>query len=130
MTEGTCSIPTPEQRQYLEIREGAERAMLEKVTSAINAATAEVAQKFKDAGLEFEPTSKDYFTFTVQQVSFVLLSGGNPDTLQGGNPEIGERVVRNCRHIIDQYWRGDGVAEDERWATACAEIDPSKAREG
>jgi hypothetical protein len=101
----TCSVPTPEQRQYLAIREAAERTMLEKVFKATEDAAAEVADKFREAGLEFEPTSSDYFTFTVQQVTFVSLSGGNPDTLQGGDPEIGERVVRNCRYIIDHHWK-------------------------
>lgn len=36
MTEDTCSIPTPEQHKYLEIREAAERAMLDKVFKAID----------------------------------------------------------------------------------------------
>jgi len=106
----SCPVPTPEQRQYMEIREAAERAMLDKVYKAIEDATAEVATQFRQAGLEFEPTSSDYFTFTVQQVMFVRLSGGNPDTLEGGNAEIGERVVRNCRHIIDHYWSGGKTA--------------------
>ncbi|CAN7685121.1 hypothetical protein LJR030_003124 [Rhizobium sp. LjRoot30] len=123
MNERACSIPTPEQRQYLSIRETAERAMLDKVTSAIEAAPAEVAQKFKDAGLDFEPTSKDYFTFTVQQVAFVMLSGGDLETFRGGDPDIGERVVRNCRHIIDHYWREDGEP-----ASASACTDPSEVR--
>ena len=111
----TCPVPTPEQRQYLAIREAAERAMLDKVYKAIEDATAEVADKFREAGLDFEPTSAEYFTFTVQQVTFVRLSGGDPDTLKGGDPEIGERVVRNCRHIIDHYWKGSahpGTPED------------------
>ncbi len=31
----SCAVPTPEQRQYMEIREAAERAMLDKVYKAI-----------------------------------------------------------------------------------------------
>ena len=65
----------------------------------------EVADGFRKEGLGFEPTSTDYFTFTVQQVAFVRLCGGNPDTLEGGNPEIGQRIVNNGQHIIDTYWR-------------------------
>lgn len=105
MTENTCSIPTPEQRKYLEIREAAERAMLEKVFKAIDDAAAEVADGFAREGLEFEPTSRDYFTFAAQQVLFVRLCGGDPDTLKGGDPEVGQRIVANGQHIIDQYWR-------------------------
>ena len=105
MTEKTCSAPTPEQRKYLEIRNAAERSMLDKVFKAIDVAAAEVADGFKEAGLEFEPTSREYFMFTVQQVTFVRLCGGDPDTLKGGNPELGQRIVNNGQHIIDSYWR-------------------------
>jgi len=55
----SCPVPTAEQRQYMEIREAPER----KVYKTIDDATAEVADRFRVAGLEFEPTSKDYFTF-------------------------------------------------------------------
>ncbi|MDQ0132107.1 putative component of toxin-antitoxin plasmid stabilization module [Neorhizobium galegae] len=106
MTEKTCSVPTPEQRKYLEIREAAERSMLDKVFEAINDAVSEVADGFREAGLEFEPTSREYFMFTVQQVTFVRLCGGDPVTLQGGDPEVGQRIVNNGQHIIDSYWRG------------------------
>jgi hypothetical protein len=101
----SCPMPTPEQRQYLEIREAAERAMLDKLYKAIDDATAEVADKFREAGLEFEPTSKDYFTFATQQVLFVKLCGGDPETLEGGDPEIDAKVVRDGQHIIDHYWK-------------------------
>ncbi|MBW9116820.1 hypothetical protein JNB88_24625 [Rhizobium cauense] len=49
MTEKTCSAPTPEQRKYLEIRDAAERSMLDKVFKAIDVAAAEVADGFKEA---------------------------------------------------------------------------------
>lgn len=98
MTEKTCSAPTPEQRKYHEIRNAAERSMLDKVFRAIDVAATEVADGFKEAGLELEPTSRDYFMFTVQQVTFVRLCGGDP--------EIGQRIVNNGQHIIDSYWRG------------------------
>ena len=105
MTEKTCSIPTPEQRKYLEIREAPERAMLEKVFKAIDDAAAEAADGFLKEGLEFEPTSPDYFMFATQQVLFVRLCGGDPHTLKGGDPEIGQRIVNNGQHIIDHYWQ-------------------------
>ncbi len=106
MTENNCCVSTPEQRKYLEIRNAAERSMLDEVFKAIEAAAAEVADGFREAGLEFEPTSRDYFMFTVQQVTFVRLCGGDPETLKGGDPELGQRIVSNGQHIIDNYWRG------------------------
>ncbi|XAZ26053.1 hypothetical protein LVY75_35365 (plasmid) [Sinorhizobium sp. B11] len=66
MTDKTCSVPTSEQRRFLEIREAAERSMLDKIFKAIDDVAAEVAEKFAEAGLDFEPTSRDYFMFTTQ----------------------------------------------------------------
>ncbi|MDM9646440.1 hypothetical protein [Rhizobium sp. S163] len=105
MTDNTCTLPTPEQRRFIEIRQAAERRMLKTVFTAISDAAAEVEHGIKDAGLDFEPTHQDYFTFTVQQVAFIRLCGGDPETLRGGDPAIGERILGNGHHIIDNYWR-------------------------
>ncbi|MCA2410754.1 hypothetical protein [Rhizobium leguminosarum] len=105
MNTDSCPIPTPQERSFLAIQQAAEQTMLEKVSRAISDATAEVTRNVQYAGLEFEPTSEGYFMFAVQQATFVRLCGGNPDTLWGGNPEVGEHVIRNCRNIIDTYWK-------------------------
>ncbi|WJH38844.1 hypothetical protein N7E02_05815 (plasmid) [Aliirhizobium terrae] len=108
-TEDICPIPTPQERSFLAIQQAAERTMLEKVSRAISDAAAETARNAQDAGLKFEPTSEGYFMFAVQQATFVRLCGGNPDTLRGGNPEVGDQVVRNCRNIIDTYWKSQSA---------------------
>ncbi len=84
--------------------------MLNEIFTAIDNAAVEVAKEFREASAgNSEPTSSDYFTFAAQQVLFVRLCGGDPTTLQGGNPEIGQRIVNNGQHIIDHYWRSDDV---------------------
>ncbi|MBB3237191.1 hypothetical protein [Phyllobacterium endophyticum] len=105
MNTDSCPLPTPQERSFLAIQQAAEQTMLEKVSRAISDATAEVTRNVQDAGLEFEPTSEGYFMFAVQQTTFVRLCGGNPHTLRGGNLEVGEHVIRNCRSIIDTYWK-------------------------
>lgn len=105
MKTDSCPIPTPQERSFLAIQQAAEQTMLEKVSRAISDATTEVATNVRDAGLGLEPTSEGYFMFAVQQATFVRLCGGNPDTLRGGNPEVGDHVIRNCRNIIDTYWK-------------------------
>ncbi|WP_028733445.1 hypothetical protein [Rhizobium leguminosarum] len=105
METDSCLIPTPQERSFLDIQQAAEQKMLEKVARAISDAAIEVAANVRDAGLSFEPTSEGYFMFAVQQATFVRLCGGNPDTLRGGNPEVGDHVVQNCRNIIDTYWK-------------------------
>ncbi|WCK05753.1 hypothetical protein [Agrobacterium tumefaciens] len=109
MKTDSCPIPTPQERSFLDIQQAAEQTMLEKVARAISDATIEVATNVRDAGLSFEPTSEGYFMFAVQQAMFVRLCGGNPDTLLGGNPEVGDHVVRNCRNIIDTYWKSQAA---------------------
>jgi hypothetical protein len=113
MTEKSCPIPTPDESRYMAIQQSAEQSMLEKVFQAIEDAAAEVASKVGEAGLELEPASAGYFMFAVQQATFVRLSGGDPDTLEGGDPEIGERIARNCQDIVDHYWRKDRTFTDK-----------------
>ena len=107
MTEKSCPIPTPDESRYMTIQQAAEQSMLEKVFQAIKDATAEVASKVREAGPELEPASAGYFMFAVQQATFVRLSGGETNTLEGGDPEIGERIARNCQDIVDHDWRKD-----------------------
>ncbi|RVH34276.1 hypothetical protein [Sinorhizobium meliloti] len=114
MTTDNCPVPTPQEQSFVAIQQAAERTMLDKVLRAVSDATTEVARNVRDAGLEFEPTSEGYFMFAVQQVTFVRLCGGNPSTLRVGSPEIGENVVRNCRNIIDTYWKSDTAQTAER----------------
>ena len=108
MPINTCSIPSSEERRFLEIQEVAERAILEKVSQAVSDAAAELTRELQKAGLPFENTYEEYFLFAVQQSAFVRLCGADPDTLKGGKPEIGERILRNGQNIIDHYWRGNG----------------------
>ncbi|WP_225906579.1 hypothetical protein [Ensifer canadensis] len=106
MSTKSCPVPTPEQKRFMEIRETVEKTMLDTIYKAIDDAAMEMADKVRSAGIDIPPTERDYFIFAAQQVLFVRLCGGDPDTLEDGDPEIGERIVRNGQHIIDHYWRG------------------------
>lgn len=110
MSNKSCPVPTPEQRKFMEIREAAEKTMLDAIYKAVDDAALEMADKVKAADIDIPPTDRDYFTFAAQQVLFVRLCGGDSESLLGGDPEIGQRIVRNGQHIIDHYWRG-GKAE-------------------
>ncbi len=105
MENRTCPVSAPDELRFLAIQKTAEKTMLEKTTRAISDAAAEVAKNMQEAGLELEPTSEGYFMFALQQVTFVRLCGGDPDSLRGGNPEIAEHIIRNCRNIVDTYWK-------------------------
>ncbi|MBN9032145.1 MAG: hypothetical protein BGO05_07120 [Rhizobiales bacterium 63-7] len=111
MSNDRCPVLSPEQRKFLEIREAAEMALFETIEKAVADAAAGASEAVRSAGLEFEPTHQDYFAFAAQQMLFVRLCGGDPRTLAGGDPETGDRILRNGRHIIDRYWRGNTIDE-------------------
>lgn len=113
MSEKSCPVPTPEEQRYIEITEKAERKVLDQVFAAIDATAKQVAYEFQKAGLGLEPTSVDYFKASVHQALFVSLSGGNPETLLGGDPEVGQRIVDNGQNIIDHYWRRSARLESD-----------------
>ncbi|WP_421869553.1 hypothetical protein [Pararhizobium sp.] len=113
MPEKSCTPPSPQQRQFMEIRETTEKAMLETIYKAIDDAAAEMADRVRSAGIDIRPTERDYFTFAAQQVLFVRLCGGDPNTFEGGDPVIGERIVSNGRYIIDHYWKDNGAQPAE-----------------
>jgi len=62
----------------MEIRETAEKAVLETIYNA----AAETANRVRSEGIDIRPTERDSFTFPAQQMLFVHLCGGDPDTLQ------------------------------------------------
>ena len=43
---------------------------------------------------------------------FVLLCGGDPETLAGGDPDIAARILDNGRQLSDHYWAGRAVPTD------------------
>ena len=112
MPEKSCTPPSPQQRQFMEIRETTEKAMLETIYKAIDDAAAEMADRVRSAGIDIRPTERDYFTFAAQQVLFVGSAVAIP-TPSREDPVIGERIVSNGRYIIDHYWKDNGAQPAE-----------------
>lgn len=105
MPDEHCPIPTAEQRQLADIQALAEKRMFDTIAQAIRDAHAEVAANYRKAGITLDPPHEDYYAAAAQQATFVRLCGGNPATLKGGDPGIGERVLQNGRDILEHYWR-------------------------
>ena len=64
-----------------------------------------MGKELESGGLDLPSNDRDYFTFAAQQVLFIRLCGGDPYTFQGGDSQIGERIVRNGQEIMDHYWK-------------------------
>jgi hypothetical protein len=102
----SCPVPTPAERQYVEIEERARQAMMARIYKAIEEATAEAAQELKSTEWKEAPPARDYFTAVAHQKLFVLLCGGDPETFEGGDPELAAHILKNGQNIVDHYFIG------------------------
>lgn len=102
----SCPVLTPAERQYVEIEERARQAMMATIYKAIEDATAEAAQELKSTGWKEAPPARDYFVSVAHQKLFVLLCGGDPETFEGGDPELAAHILKNRRNIVDHYFIG------------------------
>lgn len=102
----SCPVLTPAERQYVEIEERARHAMMAKIYKAIEDATAEAAQELKSTEWKDAPPARDYFTSVAHQKLFVILCGGDPETFEGGDPELAAHILKNGQNIADHYFIG------------------------
>lgn len=102
----SCPVLTPAERQYAQIEERARQAMMATIYKAIEDATAEAAQELKSTGWKDAPPPRDYFVSVAHQKLFVLLCGGDPETFEGGDPELAAHILKNGRNIVDHYFIG------------------------
>ena len=110
----TCPIPTPAERQYLEVQDRAERAMLAAIRKALEDAARQAADELQDTGFRDTPPGQDYFTAVAHQKLFIMLCGGDPETFEGGDPGIAAHIIDNFRMISDHYWSDNGSSPAEQ----------------
>ncbi len=102
----SCPVLTPAERQYAQIEERARQAMMATIYKAIEDATAEAAQELKSTDWTEAPPARDYFVAVAHQKLFVLLCGGDPETFEGGDPELAAHILKNGHNIVDHYFIG------------------------
>ena len=100
----SCPVPTSAERHYIEIQERAEQTMLAAIYGALRTASDQAADELKAIGAELPPPDHDYFVAVAQQKLFLMLCGADPETFEGGNPDIATAVLRNGQNILDHYW--------------------------
>jgi hypothetical protein len=59
------------------------------------------------AGQDEAAPALQYFANVVHQRMYWLICGANPETLEGGDPEIACQVIRNSQNIAKHYWSAD-----------------------
>ncbi|CDI08047.1 hypothetical protein [Agrobacterium pusense] len=101
----SCPVLTPAERRVQDILERNEAAMMASVHAAVERASKEVAKAFEAAGSDMQPPPRDYFAAVAHQQLFLLLCGADPQTFEGGDPEIAGHIIRNAQNITEHYWK-------------------------
>ncbi|SMF58346.1 hypothetical protein SAMN02982989_0745 [Xaviernesmea oryzae] len=109
----SCPVPTPAERQYLDILSRAEQTMLATIYQAIEDAGRQAAEELRSLGSEERPPAEEYFAAVAHQKLFVRLCGADPETFRGGNPDIAARIIQNAQNISDHYWTDKDAAEGD-----------------
>ena len=106
----SCPVLTPVERQYMEIDEKVRHAMMAKIYKAIEDATVDAAEQLKSTEWTNAPPAYEYFVSVAHQKLFVHLCGGDPETFQGGDPELAAHILKNGQNIVDHYFIGAKAA--------------------
>ncbi len=109
----SCPVPTPAQRQYMDVQDRAERTMLAAIYKALDDAARQAAEGLRSTEFRDSPPTYGYFAAVAHQKLFVLLCGADPETFAGGNPDIAASILDNGRKISDHYWAGRASAPDD-----------------
>ena len=106
MTENTPDVILAE-RQIVDVIARADRTLAGAVSRALQEATETAAAEMQALGQEDAAPALQYFAAVVHQRMYCLMCGADPDTFEGGNPEIAYHVIRNSQNIARRYWSAD-----------------------
>ncbi|ULR45454.1 hypothetical protein [Rhizobium sp. K102] len=100
-------VLTPAERKIADIIQRADRELSAAVLLALEEATKQAADDMRAAGQEEAAPALQYFAAVVHQRMYCLMCGADPDTFEGGDPDIAYNVIRNCQNIAKHYWSAD-----------------------
>jgi hypothetical protein len=104
----TCPIPTPAEQTISGILDRSEHVMMAAIYKAIEDAASQTAEELRLTGAQNEPPAPDYFAATAHQQLFLSLCGADPETFEGGDPEVAAQIINNNQNISDHYWSKKG----------------------
>ncbi|MBY5420945.1 hypothetical protein GFL91_35510 [Rhizobium leguminosarum bv. viciae] len=103
----TCPVLTPSQREIVDVIKNADDALATAVSLALDEAVKKAAENMRAIGQEESAPAMQYFESVIHQRMYCLMCGADPDTLEGGNPDIAYHVIRNSQNIARHYWSAD-----------------------
>lgn len=102
-----CPVLTPAERQVVDIIQRTDQALMAIVYKALQNATDQAAAEFQSIGSADRPPAYEYFAAVLHQKMYCVMCGADPDTMQGGDPDIALNVIRNSQNIAKHYWGAD-----------------------
>ncbi|MEV4607047.1 hypothetical protein MRBLMR1_002025 [Neorhizobium sp. LMR1-1-1.1] len=102
-----CPILTPAEKQVVDIIKRADDTLAAAVSQALQEVTRQAAEEMQAAGQEQSAPALQYFASVVHQRMYCLMCGADPNTFEGGNPDIAYHVIRNSQNIAKHYWAAD-----------------------
>lgn len=106
MTENR-PVLTPAQKKINDIIRRADEALAVAVSLALEEASRQVADEMEVIGQAETAPPLQYFASVVHQRMYCLMCGANPETFEGGDPDIAYNVIRNSQNIAKHYWSAD-----------------------
>ena len=106
MTENRPDL-TPAESQIPDVIRRVDKALAAAVSLALEEAAKQAAKDMRAIGQEDATPVLQYFAAVVHQRMYCLLCGADPDTFEGGNPDIAYNVIRNSQNIAKHYWSAD-----------------------
>ncbi|RFB95063.1 hypothetical protein B5K11_08785 [Rhizobium leguminosarum bv. trifolii] len=97
----------PAEPQIADIIEQADKALSSAILAALQEARNLAAEGMSAIGKEGAAPALEYFAAVVHQRMYCLMCGADPDTFEGGNPDIAYHVIRNSQNIAKRYWSAD-----------------------
>ncbi|CAN7623193.1 hypothetical protein [Rhizobium sp. LjRoot258] len=106
MAENTPNLTLAE-RQIVDVISRADSKLAAAVSRALEEATKMAAGEMQAIGQEDAAPALQYFAAVVHQRMYCLMCGADPDTFEGGNPEIAYHVIRNSQNTAKHHWSAD-----------------------
>lgn len=107
-----CPVLTPAERTAVDVIKRADTALAAVVSLALEEAVKQATEDMRALDQEDATPVLEYFAGVVHQRMYCLMCGADPDTFEGGDPDIAYRVIRNSQNIARHYWSADIRAAD------------------
>lgn len=101
------SLSPSMEEKYSDIKAQNERRMMLAIKKSLSDAYVQTANELKAAGIDEDAPPQDYYIALAHQQLYALLCGADPETFEGGDPQIAEFVIKNAQNIREHYWLKD-----------------------